>query len=142
MRCIPNGTRLLDLNVRAFLGVRGRKSVNAGLRRTLLQEPGHFLAYNNGIVATVDDIEIVTTDTVKYELDKSTGILKIDRPQKFSNTVPALYGFVPRTFCGDKIAAFCMEKSQLSEMIGDGDPIDILVLTEHQIAHGDIKAKS
>lgn len=55
------GTRLLDLNVRAFLGVRGRKSVNAGLRRTLLQEPGHFLAYNNGIVATVDDIEIVTT---------------------------------------------------------------------------------
>lgn len=83
-------------------------------------------------------IEIVTTDTVKYELDKSTGILKIDRPQKFSNTVPALYGFVPRTFCGDKIAAYCMEKAQLSEMIGDGDPIDILVLTEHQIAHGDI----
>lgn len=53
------GTRLLELNVRAFLGVRGRKSVNAGLRRTLLNEPQHFLAYNNGIVATVDDIETV-----------------------------------------------------------------------------------
>ncbi len=52
------GTRLLELNVRAFLGVRGRKSVNAGLRRTLLQEPDHFLAYNNGIVATVDDIQL------------------------------------------------------------------------------------
>jgi hypothetical protein len=51
------GTRLLELNVRAFLGVRGRLSVNAGLRRTLLSEPGSFLAYNNGIVATVDDIE-------------------------------------------------------------------------------------
>jgi hypothetical protein len=51
------GTRLLELNVRAFLGVRGRQSVNAGLRRTLLSEPGSFLAYNNGIVATVDGIE-------------------------------------------------------------------------------------
>jgi hypothetical protein len=52
------GTRLLELNVRAFLGVRGRKTVNAGLRRTILEEPGHFLAYNNGIVATVDEIDL------------------------------------------------------------------------------------
>jgi hypothetical protein len=52
------GTRLLELNVRAFLGVRGRKSVNAGLRRTILEEPKHFLAYNNGIVATADDIDV------------------------------------------------------------------------------------
>jgi hypothetical protein len=52
------GTRLLELNVRAFLGLRGRKSVNAGLRETILQAPGRFLAYNNGIVATVDGIEI------------------------------------------------------------------------------------
>lgn len=60
------GTRLLELNVRAFLGVRGRKSVNAGLRRTLLQEPDHFLAYNNGIVATVDNIEVQTSDAVTW----------------------------------------------------------------------------
>lgn len=52
------GTRLLELNVRAFLGVRGRKSVNAGLRQTLAKEPQHFLAYNNGIVVTVDGIEL------------------------------------------------------------------------------------
>jgi len=52
------GTRLLELNVRAFLGVRGRKSVNAGLRRTILEEPAHFLAYNNGIVATADEIDL------------------------------------------------------------------------------------
>ena len=51
-------TRLLELNVRAFLGVRGKKTANAGLRETLLKEPGHFLAYNNGIVATVDAIEL------------------------------------------------------------------------------------
>jgi hypothetical protein len=52
------GNRLLELNVRAFLGVRGRKSVNASLRKTIQDEPSRFLAYNNGIVATVDDIKL------------------------------------------------------------------------------------
>lgn len=55
------GTRLLELNVRAFLGIRGRKSVNAGLRATLKDESSQFFAYNNGIVATVDDLELDTT---------------------------------------------------------------------------------
>ena len=50
------GVRLLELNVRAFLGIQGRKSVNAELRRTIAEQPSMFLAYNNGIVATVDDI--------------------------------------------------------------------------------------
>jgi hypothetical protein len=50
------GGQLLELNVRAFLGVRGRKSVNAGLQQTLETRPVDFLAFNNGIVATVDDI--------------------------------------------------------------------------------------
>ncbi|QOZ06635.1 AIPR family protein [Bradyrhizobium sp. CCBAU 51765] len=52
------GTRLLELNVRAFLGLRGRKSVNAGLRATIRDLPHRFLAYNNGIVATVDAMEL------------------------------------------------------------------------------------
>lgn len=68
------GTRLLELNVRAFLGVRGRKSVNAGLRRTLLQEPGHFLAYNNGIVATVDDIETVPSGAGGIAITRLAGL--------------------------------------------------------------------
>lgn len=68
------GTRLLELNVRAFLGVRGRKSVNAGLRRTLLQEPGHFLAYNNGIVATVDDIETVQAGAGGIAITRLVGL--------------------------------------------------------------------
>jgi hypothetical protein len=55
------GTRLLELNVRAFLGVRGRRSVNAGLRATLKDEPANFLAFNNGIVATVDRVELDNT---------------------------------------------------------------------------------
>jgi hypothetical protein len=52
------GARVLELNVRAFLGVQGSKSVNAGLRRTIQEEPTRFLAYNNGIVATADKIDI------------------------------------------------------------------------------------
>lgn len=68
------GTRLLELNVRAFLGVRGRQSVNAGLRRTLLQEPQCFLAYNNGIVATVDDIEMTTVGVGGLGIVTLTGL--------------------------------------------------------------------
>src|SRR5919202_6096458 len=56
-------------------------------------------------------IEIVPTDTVKYEIDKESGYLKIDRPQQYSNIIPALYGFVPRTFCGDRIARLASEQS-------------------------------
>ncbi|WP_338501519.1 AIPR family protein [Sphingomonas kaistensis] len=56
------GTRLLELNVRAFLGVRGKKTANAGLRDTLLRSPDRFLAFNNGIVATVDDISLCTNE--------------------------------------------------------------------------------
>jgi hypothetical protein len=52
------GVRLLELNVRAFLGLQGSKSVNAELRRTIADQPSMFLAFNNGIVATVDDLDV------------------------------------------------------------------------------------
>jgi inorganic pyrophosphatase len=83
-------------------------------------------------------IEIVPTDTVKYEIDKNTGYLKIDRPQKFSNVVPALYGFIPRTFCDKLVAAFSAMRSGKATLKGDGDPLDICVLSERNITHGDI----
>ncbi len=83
-------------------------------------------------------IEVVPTDTVKYELDKASGYLKVDRPQKFSNIVPALYGFIPQTFCDQNIAEFCKEKTGKEAIVGDGDPLDILILTERNITHGDI----
>jgi hypothetical protein len=54
------GVRLLELNVRAFLGLQGRKSVNAELRRTISEHPSMFLAYNNGLVVTVDDLDFAT----------------------------------------------------------------------------------
>lgn len=87
-------------------------------------------------------IEIVPTDTVKYEVDKASGFLKVDRPQKFSNIVPALYGFVPQTYCGDLVAEFAIEKTQREGIVGDGDPLDVLVLTERNIAHGNIIVKA
>lgn len=87
-------------------------------------------------------IEMVPTDTVKYEIDKETGYLKIDRPQKYSNVIPALYGFIPQTFCAEKVAGFCMEKTNRKDIIGDRDPLDICILTEKTIAHGDILVKA
>ncbi len=87
-------------------------------------------------------IEVVPTDTIKYEIDKVSGYLRIDRPQKYSNVVPAPYGFIPQTYCGVKVGKYCGEKSGKKDIIGDGDPLDILVLTEKDIPHGDIIAKA
>lgn len=50
------GARLLEQNVRAFLQNRG--NVNKGIRATILNEPGMFFAYNNGITATAAEIEL------------------------------------------------------------------------------------
>lgn len=83
-------------------------------------------------------IEMVPADMVKYEVDKASGILYLDRPQKFASNIPSLYGFLPRTYCGDKIAAYCMAKTGLSGIVGDGDPLDICVLSEKPITHGDL----
>lgn len=48
------GSRLMELNVRSFLQQRGK--VNRGIRETILNEPRRFLAYNNGISATAEEI--------------------------------------------------------------------------------------
>ncbi len=82
-------------------------------------------------------IEIVPTDVVKYELDKVTGLLRVDRPQKFSNVCPSLYGFVPRTLCGPRVAARAAHVAQ-ADLVGDDDPLDICVLTERSILHGNV----
>ena len=61
-------------------------------------------------------IEIPKGSKVKYELDKPSGLLKVDRILYSSVHYPANYGFVPRTYCDDK------------------DPIDILVLGQEVVA--------
>ncbi len=82
-------------------------------------------------------IEMVPTDGVKYEIDKHSGYLKVDRPQRFSNFCPTLYGFVPRTFCGAEVAAYPLPGSP-EVTRGDGDPLDICVLTDRPISRGEI----
>ena len=87
-------------------------------------------------------IEMVPSDTVKYEVDKVSGYLRLDRPQKYSNVVPALYGFLPLTYSGKLVAEFACEKTGRTDIVGDKDPIDILVLTEKDIIHGNILVKA
>ena len=81
-------------------------------------------------------IEIVPTDAVKYELDKQSGHLRVDRPQRFSSMCPSLYGFIPQTFCGEEVAQLCAERTGTCDIKGDGDPMDICVLTEKTFAQG------
>jgi hypothetical protein len=68
------GVRLLELNVRAFLGLQGRKSVNAELRRTIADQPSMFLAFNNGIVATVDELDMERNDAGSLEIRVLKGL--------------------------------------------------------------------
>jgi inorganic pyrophosphatase len=81
-------------------------------------------------------VEIVPTDAVKYELDKESGHLHVDRPQRFSSMCPSLYGFIPQTLCGDQVAELCAERTGTRDIKGDGDPMDICVLTEKTFAQG------
>ena len=83
-------------------------------------------------------IETVPSDTVKYEIDKKSGFLKVDRPQKYSSICPTLYGFIPQTYCSKSIADLCRERTGRDYIVGDDDPLDICVLTEKVISHGDI----
>ena len=87
-------------------------------------------------------IEMVPTDTVKYEVDKETGYLSIDRPQKYSNVIPALYGFLPQTYSGKRVAELSNYYLNRKDIVGDGDPVDICVLTEKVITHGDLLVKA
>lgn len=87
-------------------------------------------------------VELVPTDTVKYEVDKHTGHLRLDRPQLFSNVSPAPYGFIPRTWCKERVAALAMEATGRTGVVGDGDPLDICVLSEHTINRGGILVRA
>ena len=108
------------------------------LAKLFQAHPWHGVAPGLDAVGLVNAyIEIVPTDAVKYELDKQSGGLRVDRPQRFSSMCPAPYGFIPQTYCGESIAAFCQERTGRDAMRGDGDPLDICVLTERPASHGD-----
>ena len=99
--------------------------------------PWHGVTPGDEAPGTVNAyIEIVPTDAVKYELDKQSGHLRVDRPQRFSSMCPSLYGFIPQSYCGELVAQLCAERTGTKGIQGDGDPMDICVLTEKTFAQG------
>lgn len=78
-------------------------------------------------------IEITPYDLVKYEVDKHSGYLRVDRPQRGSSQPPALYGFIPRTYCDSEVQRLSPTSTK-----GDGDPLDICVMSERPIARSEI----
>jgi inorganic pyrophosphatase len=75
--------------------------------------PWHSVSYGTNVPDVVNAvIEIPKGSRAKYELDKETGLLKLDRVLYSSVYYPANYGFIPRTYCDDN------------------DPLDILVLSQ------------
>ncbi len=75
--------------------------------------PWHTVSYGDNVPDTVNAIiEIPRHSRAKYELDKETGMLKLDRVLYSSVYYPANYGFIPQTYCDDK------------------DPLDILVFSQ------------
>ena len=82
-------------------------------------------------------IEITPFDLMKYEVDKVSGYLRVDRPQRSSAQHPTLYGFVPRTYCDERVRRLAPAARR-----GDGDPLDICVLSERSIARSEIIVRS
>ena len=78
-------------------------------------------------------VEICPTDFVKYEIDKNTGYLKVDRPQRSSSQHPTLYGFIPKTYCGKTVG-----KLMYGAKGGDLDPLDICVISERPITKSEV----
>jgi inorganic pyrophosphatase len=78
-------------------------------------------------------IEMTSFDFIKYEVDKTTGYLYVDRPQRTSSLTPSLYGFIPRTYCDERVRELSKEASR-----GDGDPLDICVISERPINRSEI----
>jgi inorganic pyrophosphatase len=78
-------------------------------------------------------IELTTFDSVKFEVDKETGYLRVDRPSRTSSQPPALYGFIPRTYCGKRVHALSPQSKR-----GDADPLDICVISERPINRAEI----
>ncbi len=78
-------------------------------------------------------VEITPFDLVKYEVDKGSGYLKVDRAQRTSSLPPSIYGFIPRTYAGASVAALMPGSTG-----GDLDPLDICVLSERPITRGEV----
>jgi inorganic pyrophosphatase len=82
-------------------------------------------------------IEITPFDLIKYEIDKTTGYMLVDRPQRTSSQPPTLYGFIPRTYCGRRVHELSPKADR-----GDGDPLDICVISERPLNRSEVILKA
>ncbi|XP_019182578.1 PREDICTED: soluble inorganic pyrophosphatase PPA1-like isoform X1 [Ipomoea nil] len=88
-------------------------------RRTVAAHPWHDLEIGPGAPAVFNCVvEIGKGSKVKYELDKASGLIKVDRILYSSVVYPHNYGFIPRTICEDS------------------DPMDVLVLMQEPVLPG------
>lgn len=87
-------------------------------------------------------VEIAPVSTIKFEMDKETGILKVDRPHKYSSLCPSLYGFLPRTYAGTRVAEYTSQKVGNPNIVGDGDAIDVCILSDNVFVQGDLILKA
>jgi inorganic pyrophosphatase len=96
--------------------------------------PWHGLEVGDNAPKVVNAfIELTPFDTIKYEVDKKTGYMRVDRPQRSSSLPPSLYGFIPRTYCGNHVGELSKE-----DVKGDEDPLDICVLSERPIDRNEV----
>jgi inorganic pyrophosphatase len=87
-------------------------------------------------------IEMVPSDTVKYEVDKATGLMKLDRPQLYSSQTPVPYGFIPRTYCDREVANIAERITGQKDLTGDRDPLDCCILTERAMNSGGVLVRA
>ncbi|CAI0417804.1 unnamed protein product [Linum tenue] len=88
-------------------------------KRTVAAHPWHDLEIGNAThIVYKQVVEITKGSKVKYELDKKTGMIKVDRILYSSVVYPHNYGFIPRTLCEDN------------------DPLDVLVLMQEPVLPG------
>lgn len=66
------GDRLLELNVRKYL--QSSRKINRGIQETIRNNPERFLAYNNGISATVESIEVTTGESGESSIQRLKGL--------------------------------------------------------------------
>ncbi len=78
-------------------------------------------------------IESTPFDFVKYEVDKKSGFLRVDRPHRTSSLPPTLYGFIPRTYCGNRVCSLMP-----GARAGDHDPLDICVISARRISNPEV----
>ena len=100
--------------------------------------PWHGIEAGPDLPGTVNVfIEITPADPIKYEICKETGYLVVDRVQRTSALPPAVYGLVPRTYCGSRVAAMTGD-----DLEGDEDPLDVVIFSERPIGRADVLAEA